>query len=187
MIRVWRLTKRRTAGFDGEGSRRYGGRWNHPGAPAVYTAAHLSLAVLEVLVHVTAVADLPADLVAIPADLPDDLLIENARIEDLPRDWRRIPAPAALADRGTAWLTAARTAVLAVPSAVVPPETVYILNPAHPDFRRIIVGRAEPFGLDARLGHGRGASSPAVSSGRQPRRAGSAPWRRPGSTGRSWS
>jgi len=117
------------------------------------------LAVLEVLVHVTAVEDLPTDLVAIAADLPDDLLIERLRVEDLPRDWRRTPAPAALADRGTAWLAATRTAVLAVPSAVVPPESNYILNPAHPDFRRIVVGRAEPFGLDPRLGPGRKAST----------------------------
>jgi RES domain-containing protein len=122
----------------------------------VYTAGHLSLAVLEVLVHVTAVEDLPADLVAIAADLPDDLPVERLGAHDLPRDWRRTPAPAALADRGTAWLSAARTAVLAVPSAVVPPETNYVLNPAHPDFRRIVVGRAEPFGLDPRLGLKRG-------------------------------
>jgi RES domain-containing protein len=107
---------------------------------------------------VTAVEDLPADLVAIAADLPDDLPIEHLRVQDLPRDWRRTPAPAALADRGTAWLSAARTAVLAVPSAVVPPETNYILNPAHPDFRRIVVGRAESFGLDPRLGLKRGAT-----------------------------
>jgi len=127
--------------------------------PAVYTAAHLSLAVLEVLVHVTAVEDLPADLVAIAADVPDDLPIENLRGKDLPRDWRRTPAPPALADRGTAWLKAARTAVLAVPSAVVPSETNYILNPAHHDFRRIVVGRAEPFGLDPRLRLGQGAST----------------------------
>ena len=104
------------------GPRRYGGRWNHPGVAAVYTAAHLSLAVLEAFVHVPAVEDLPTDLVAIAADLPDDLRIEHVKVGDLPRDWRRTPAPAALADRGTAWVMAARTAVLAVPSAVVPPE-----------------------------------------------------------------
>lgn len=127
--------------------------------PAVYTAAHLSLAVLEVLVHVPAGEDLPADLVAIPADVPDDLRPEDVGVEALPPDWRRTPAPIALADRGTAWLTAARTAMLAVPSAVVPRETNYILNPAHPDFRRIIVGRAEPFDLDPRLGPGARAST----------------------------
>lgn len=153
------MTKRRTVAFNGEGARRYGGRWNHPGVPAVYTAAHLSLAVLELLVHVAAPEDLPADLVAVPADVPDDLRIEDVGTQELPRDWRRTPAPAALADRGTAWLRAARTAVLAVPSAVVPLETNYILNPAHPDFRRIVVGRAQPFGLDPRLGSATGAST----------------------------
>jgi RES domain-containing protein len=125
----------------------------------VYTAGHLSLAVLEVLVHVTAAEDLPADLVAIPADLPDDLPIETVRIEDLPRDWRRTPSRAALADYGTAWLRAARTVALAVPSAVVPVETNYILNPVHSDFGRIVVGRAEPFDLDPRLVPERGAGA----------------------------
>lgn len=139
--------------------------------PAVYTAAHLSLAVLEVLVHVPAGEDLPTDLVAIPADVPDDLRIEDVSVEELPQDWRRTPAPTALADRGTAWLAAARTAVLAVPSAVVPPETNYILNPAHPDFRRIIVGRAEPFDLDPRLGPGAPASTVVRSPAPRRRRA----------------
>jgi len=55
--------------------------------PAVYTAAHLSLAVLELLVHVAAPEDLPADLVAVPADVPDDLRIEDVGTHELPRDW----------------------------------------------------------------------------------------------------
>jgi RES domain-containing protein len=104
-----------------------------------------------VLVHVPTAEDLPADLVAIPADLPDDVRVEHVRVEELSRDWRRTPAPTALAEHGTAWLAAARTAVLAVPSAVVPVETNYLLNPLHPDFPRIAVGDPEPFRLDARL------------------------------------
>ena len=119
--------------------------------PAVYTAAHLSLAVLEILVHVPAEEDLPTDLVAISADVPDDFGVEHVRVDELPPGWRRTPAPPLLADRGTAWLTAARTVVLAVPSAVIPAETNYILNPAHPEFRAIVVHRAERFDLDLRL------------------------------------
>ena len=134
--------------------------------PAVYTAAHLSLAVLEILVHVAAEEDLPTDLVAISVDVPDDLGVEHIRVDELPPDWRRTPAPAVLADRGTAWLTAASTAVLAVPSAVIPAESNYILNPAHPDFRRIVVRRAERFDLDPR--HARaGAASPVRLSTRR--------------------
>jgi RES domain-containing protein len=104
------------------------------------------------MVHVSAPDDLPRDLVSIPADLPDDLGVQWITVAELPRDWRRAPAPPALADIGTAWLTAARTPVLAVPSAVVPQETNHILNPHHPDFRRIAIGRLEPFELDPRLG-----------------------------------
>jgi RES domain-containing protein len=124
----------------------------------VYTAAHLSLAVLEMLVHVPAEEDLPTDLVAIVADVPDDLGVEHVRIEELPPDWRRTPAPPTLADRGSAWLTAARTAVLAVPSAVIPAESNYILNPAHPEFRRIVVHRPQRLDLDPRLAGVRAAS-----------------------------
>lgn len=160
------MAKRRAAAFDGEGARRYGGRWNRVGVPAVYTAAHLSLAVLEILVHVPAEEDLPTDLVAISADVPDDLEIERIRIEELPRDWRRTPAPPVLADRGSAWLTAARTAVLAVPSAVIPAESNYILNPAHPDFRRIAIHRPERLDLDPRLAR-TGAVSPVDLSARR--------------------
>jgi RES domain-containing protein len=134
--------------------------------PAVYTAAHLSLAVLEILVHVPAEEDLPADLVAISADVPDDLAVERVRVDELPPDWRRTPAPPALADRGSAWLIAARTAVLAVPSAVIPVESNYILNPAHPDFRRIVVHRPERLDLDPRLAGARAASPVDLSARR---------------------
>jgi RES domain-containing protein len=119
--------------------------------PAVYTAAHLSLAVLEILVHVPAEEDLPADLVAIAADIPTDLAVEHVGVDEMPPGWRRTPAPAWLAERGTAWLSAARTAVLVVPSAVIPAESNYVLNPAHPDFRRIEIRSAERFDLDPRL------------------------------------
>ena len=134
--------------------------------PAVYTAAHLSLGVLEVLVHVPAEEDLPTDLVAIAADVPDDLGVEHITVDELPRDWQRTPAPAVLAERGSAWLAAASTAVLAVPSAVIPAEINYILNPAHRDFQRIVVHRAERFALDPRLTRA-GAARPVQLSTRR--------------------
>ena len=152
--------------MDGEGARRYGGRWNHVGVPAVYTAAHLSLAVLEVLVHVPAEEDLPSDLVAISAEVPDALDVEYVTVDELPPDWRRTPAPPMLAERGTTWLATASTVVLAVPSAVIPSEINYILNPAHADFRRVVVHRAERFALDPRLTRA-GAPSPRQLSARR--------------------
>jgi RES domain-containing protein len=116
----------------------------------VYTSAALSLAALEYFVHLET-AEAPDDLVAVPADVPDG--VSRARIEarDLPRGWRRYPAPEPLAALGTRWAQDARTAVLIVPSAVIPAERNYLLNPRHPEFAGIRAGRPEPFSFDPRM------------------------------------
>ena len=149
-MRVWRLCSKKHAAFDGEGARLAGGRWNLPGTPVVYTSATLSLAVLELLVHVD-VAMVPAELVTVLADVPDALRIEQVDIDRLPRGWHRYPAPEALAEIGTRWARELRTPILSVPSAIVPHERNYLLNPLHPDHRRVRVGRVERFMLDPRI------------------------------------
>ena len=149
-MQVWRLCKRRHAAFDGEGARRVGGRWNRRGSPVVYVSSSLSLAALELLVHADP-ALLPDDLVAVDADLPAALRRREISERELPRGWRRTPPPEALADLGAAWLASRETAVLAVPSALVPHERNFLLNPAHEDFPRIRVGTAVAFSLDPRL------------------------------------
>jgi RES domain-containing protein len=151
-MRLWRLVRRpyaRTA-FSGAGARNHGGRWNHPGTPMVYAAETLSLAALELLVHLD--LDLaPPDLVAIPADLPDEAPVRRLESSDPRRDWRAYPAPASTQDLGTAWAASGATAALLVPSVVVPEERNVLLNPAHPDFRRLHIAPARPFRLDPRL------------------------------------
>ena len=149
-MRVFRICSKAHAAFDGEGARLYGGRWNRRGTAVVYASDSLALAALELLVH--ADADLlPDDLVSVAAEVPDGLRVESVAPSDLPRDWRRHPAPETLAERGTAWARAGRTAVLAVPSALVPRERNFLLNPAHPDFKKIRTQTPEPFALDTRL------------------------------------
>lgn len=149
-MRVWRLCRRKNAAFDGEGARLAGGRWNRRGTAVVYTSATLSLAVLEYFVNLPG-GHAPSDLVAIPADVPDALSVSSLESGALPRGWRKYPAPEELAELGARWLEEGETAILAVPSAVVPKERNYLLNPAHADFRRITVGKPEPFSLDIRL------------------------------------
>ncbi len=149
-MRVWRVCSKRHKRFDGEGARRYGGRWNHPGTSVIYTSGSLSLAALELFVHVD--IDLAStDLVAIHADVPDSVTTETVNIESLPKNWRRYPAPEALKDIGVVWAAKARPAVLAVPSAVIPEERNYLLNPAHRDFKRIRVSTPVPFRFDTRM------------------------------------
>jgi RES domain-containing protein len=149
-VKVWRLCRKKNAAFDGEGARLAGGRWNRRGTAVVYTSATLSLAVLEYFVHLPASAA-PPDLVAIPAEVPGSLSVTSIALASLPRGWRRYPAPEGLAELGSRWAVENRTAVLEVPSVVVPAERNYLLNPAHPDFRRIAVGKPEPFSLDFRM------------------------------------
>lgn len=150
MLSVWRLTTARFAksAFAGDGARLYGGRWNRKGVPLVYTAATQSLAMLEMLVQDE---PLRARYVMIEARIPSSVKIERLKAEDLPPDWRSITAREQLRTIGTDWATKRTAAVLAVPSAVIPAESNYLLNPLHRDFRRIRVGNPQRFETDLRL------------------------------------
>ena len=91
------------------------------------------------------------DLVAIPIDISDDLATESVDINTLPRDWRAYPAPPALARIGESWFQTSRTAVLHVPSVIIPHERNVVLNPTYPDFERLSIGGSEPFSFDPRM------------------------------------
>jgi RES domain-containing protein len=132
------------------GARLHGGRWNHTGTSIVYTSGSLSLAALELFVHVDSDI-IPDGLIAIPADLPEGLKVETLDIARLPKDWRSYPGPDGLKDIATTWVMRSSTAVLAVPSAVIPSERNYLLNPRHPDFRRIRIHDGTPFRFDPRI------------------------------------
>lgn len=150
IVRSWRIVKKRYAAsaFDGEGGREHGGRWNSAGRPAVYTAGHVSLAILEIVVHVD--MRLASRYTVIPVAF-DGSLIETLPVSRLPVGWRTYPAPSAVVALGDDWLRSGRTPVLKVPSAVVPSEPNYILNPIHPRFRDIRIGAPEELEFDPRL------------------------------------
>jgi RES domain-containing protein len=149
---VWRICARRHAGqaFSGRGAREYGGRWNHPGVALVYTAGTLSLGALELFVNLDP-DDAPGDLVAIGAAIPERIRLLHVRESELSGGWRAYPAPSVLQDIGSAWVTSGATAVLAVPSAIIPQEANYLLNPAHEDFSQIKIERPEAFQFDPRM------------------------------------
>ncbi len=152
---VWRIITARRArtASSGEGARRYGGRWNSKGVPLVYTAESRALAMLEMLVQDE---PLHARYVVIPATIPDGLAIERVDIAK-PASNRRTPQRSEdLRAIGGEWAASKRSAVLAVPSVVLPEETNYLLNALHPDFPRIRVGRPNPLVTDVRLLKGRG-------------------------------
>ena len=114
----------------------------------VYTAGSQSLVMLEMLVQDE---PLRARYVMIPATLPNKLKIERVVPEQLPANWRDPAAREQLQTMGTDWIRRGSSAVLAVPSSVIPAETNCLLNPHHPSFAKIAIGQAQEFVTDLRL------------------------------------
>jgi RES domain-containing protein len=150
-LTAWRIVKRRysAAAFDGEGARRFGGRWNNPGTPIVYVSESRALALLEVLTGLRSVTPLPA-YVMIPVSFSRDL-VKTVRTEDLPSGWRESPPLAEVQRIGDRWAGHRESAILRVPSAIVPDEYNYLLNPNHPAFNEITVGQPQQVSIDPRL------------------------------------
>lgn len=146
---AYRLTASRWArdAFTGKGARLFGGRWNHEGTPLVYCAENRSLAILELLVHTDDRTSL-LNRIILRAEF-DASLVEPAPAAA--GRWVARDELVATQDYGTAWARETRSAVLRVPTAVTPAEFNYLINPSHPDFRKIKVTRPEPFRIDPRL------------------------------------
>ena len=150
MPHAWRLTKTKylDTAWDGEGAKRAGGRWNSAGVPVVYTSATLSLALVEVLVHLR--SDVLQAFSAVPIEF-DESLVSVLAAKELPADWKRHPPPPSTQSLGDRWVAGARTALLRVPSVVVPTEFNDLVNPLHPDFARVARLEPIPFPFDRRL------------------------------------
>lgn len=153
MPEAWRLTKTKylSSAWNGEGAKKAGGRWNSLGVPVVYVSASLSLALVEVLVH------LPAEILgaysAVPVEI-DDALMTALPPARLPPEWKDNPPPPAARAIGDRWVASGASVALRVPSVVVPGEFNFILNPAHRDFGRIRIGAPMSFPFDPRLARG---------------------------------
>jgi len=142
--RVYRVCRAIHVRLDGEGANQVGGRWNSSGRAVVYMAQSISLAVLENLVHMSP-ADFPVGYVSVAATIPDELTIldeDNVR-RDFPDAGSR--------ELGDHWLASLASAVLRVPSVVIPTEFNFLLNPRHPGFPQIVVEPPIPFVFDERL------------------------------------
>jgi RES domain-containing protein len=150
-MQLWRLVKTRYAAtaFDGEGARVHGGRWNSPGTRVAYASSNSALAVLEVLVHMTAGAALPGYSL-IRAHVPDPL-VDELPASELPRSWRAFPVPPEVQAIGDAWVRLGGALVLTVPSAIVDGSYNVLINPQHVKFPQLVVESVQPFGFDPRL------------------------------------
>ena len=151
MSLAWRIADARFgASLSGEGGLHASGRWHRAGVRIVYLSEVLSLAALEVLVHFRR-TDLAVPFQSLRVEIPDRMGIETLAADRIPADWRAEPPSASTQALGLEWLAARRSPLLRVPSAVIPQESNYLLNPAHPDFEKISIGKPARFAFDPRL------------------------------------
>jgi RES domain-containing protein len=153
VIEVWRLARRpfcRTAAsaFSGDGAAIAGGRWNRKGTRAVYASWTRSLAILEILATIDR-SDAPTDYVFASATLEES---DIARLPPLPADWRAAVRSGATVEIGQRFIAEGAALALAVPSAIVPQELNYLINPRHRRFATLHIGKTlEPFAFDKRI------------------------------------
>ena len=151
MIVAWRLEKKKyeADAMKGEAARQYPGRWNSLDVPMVYTCGAASLAVLEVRVHVGPEGEgIPYALFRI--EIAGNL-IKSVSGRSLPPDWRQNPPPSSTQMLGARWAKNCDSAVLRVPSVIVPDEFNYLINPLHKDYSKIKKITKQDYFLDSRL------------------------------------
>ena len=150
--RLWRLVPAEHAyhAFSGQGAERFGWRWNRVGTPMVYLSETLSLAVLEIVVHLRP-EDFQREYLSFSVDVPDSLKPIPAVSENLPEDWCSLPPGPASQNMGSAWSKAGTSVLLRVPSILIPGEYNFLLNPRHPDAKLLQRHTPRPFVLDPRL------------------------------------
>jgi RES domain-containing protein len=151
MASAWRIVRasRAKTGFTEEGPWRYGGRWNSPGVRVVYVSEHQSTAALEVFANrVPFILD--ERYKAFCLEWPDNLT-EIFPTTKLPANWRISPPPAETKEIGDRWVKEGRSAALALPSAISPADTNFLLNPEHADFNRIRIHPPIDYEFDSRL------------------------------------
>jgi len=135
--------------LSGEGSFRYGGRWNSKGVRMLYTASNPSLALLEILVHTfTLVPEIDHCMLKLETN-PDSMLTKS--LAELPDDWATSPAPEYLKSIGDEFIEGGKFLILKVPSAVLTMEWNYLLNPQHSLFNKLKVYPTQKLIIDQRL------------------------------------
>lgn len=128
----------------------YRARWNYRDQFVIYTAATRALACLENVVHRSG-EGLTDQFRVLIIEIPDDLLIEEITPAQLPQQWEQASRYAQCQPLGDAWYRRRSSAVLRVPSSIVPQEFNYILHSRHPDFKRIRIVAREEFRFDSRI------------------------------------
>ncbi len=147
-IIAYRVVKEKylASAFDGEGARLYGGRWNSKGVSVVYTSDSLALCSLEIFVHLPSYT-LLADYLYMTVMFDSDLVIEAILMDG----WDERPISKVSQAIGDQWVKEGLSAILSVPSVIIPDGLNYLININHPDFKKIEIGKPQPLTFDPRF------------------------------------
>jgi RES domain-containing protein len=150
MITVYRISNcRHINDLSGTGAALNGGRWNSEGTYLLYTSSNASLALLETLVHFNGMR-LKQEYCRLKLLVPDEHIFEMVP-GMLPAEWDVFPPPQKLQSIGDRFINEHKYFAMKVPSAVEPEEWNYLLNPAHPDFKKIKIAERKLLAIDQRL------------------------------------
>ncbi len=146
MISAWRINKakHKDTALTGYGCQFASGRWHQLMIPMVYCSDSEALAALETFVHLQEEAK-HIKFISIQIDIPPILIMDVESIKVLPKGWRKQPPSVGTKKIGSDWIKSGKSAVLSVPSAIVPSSRNYLLNPDHSDFKKIKVKKPKTF------------------------------------------
>ena len=148
---VYRLSKGKYhLDFSGKGAELYGGRWNSKGVAMLYTSQSRALAFAEVAIHIP-VGIVPKDYFLISISVSDTADILKLVETDMPPDWRSNPHSNSTQKIGDQFIVEKKYLILRVPSAVVPGDFNFLINPNHPQIQEVVIDNVEPFEFDSRF------------------------------------
>jgi RES domain-containing protein len=150
-MQVFRIARRQFANsLSGRGAALHGARWNSPGVEMVYTAGNRSLAMAEVLVHLS-LDIIPDDFMMITIDIPDDIAITTINEQELPEYWNHFPHNQSTQQLGDKFIMDNKFCILKVPSVVTQGDYNFLLNPMHSEFTHVKISEVRNFLFDNRL------------------------------------
>jgi len=155
-VHLWRIATEtmdyRATDATGAGARFGGGRWNHQGIAVVYSAPSIALAALETIVHLRS-ATLPLNRYLISVEVPDEVWARRMVVDKdtAPRGWDAEPVGLSSLEFGDRWVKSEASALLVVPSVVIPLEHNVLINPAHSDASGLVFSNTGKFVFDERI------------------------------------
>jgi len=148
---VYRLSRKAFAkDLSGRGAELHGGRWNSKGTPMLYTSQSRALAFAELAIHIP-IGIVPKGYFLVTIQIPDTASILKLNEKQIPKDWRSNPHSHSTQQIGDKFVLDGTHLVLQVPSAIVPGDFNFLINPKHPEAGKIAIKGMEVFEFDSRF------------------------------------